>query len=137
MWKPLALNNPPKVDCVLWTATGLLIIAPEDWDRWAKEYLENGPYDLDQLVWTPAPDPPGKQTVDTDCNTELLDSLLTVLHQACHSEEKDGKLRLDSGAISAYADGLLTLAKYGRARIVSEFFGRRVIVEVCGERKTD
>jgi len=129
MWKPLDLNNPPTMDCVLWTGTGLLIISPNDWGRWAKEYLENGPYKLNEMCWTPAPNPPGQQTIDLDCKTELLDSLLTVLHQACYSEEWNGRLRLDSGAISAYADGLLTLAKYGRVRIVSKF-GRRVIAEV-------
>lgn len=61
MWKPLDLNNPLKVDCVLWTGSGLLIISPEDWDRWAREYIENGSYKPDDLCWTPAPDPPSKQ----------------------------------------------------------------------------
>jgi len=132
MWKPLDLNNPPTMDCVLWTGNEMQVLSPVDWDDWAKEFFENGSYNLDEFRWTPAPDPPGQQTVATDCNTELLDSLLTVLHQACHSEEKDGRLRLDSGAISAYADGLLTLEKYGRCRIVSES-GRRVIAEVYND----
>ena len=136
MWIPLDLNNPPMVECIVWTGGTLLFMSPDDWDCWAREYFENGTYDLDAFRWMPAPDPPGQQTNDPDCKTEILESLLTVLHQACHSEEKDGRLRLDSGAISAYADGLLTLEKYGCVRIVSEF-GRRVIAEACDESPTD
>lgn len=53
----------------------------------------------------------------------ILDTLADVIGQACSC---DGEL--DSMALSAYADGLRLLAKYGRVKIVSEY-GRRVIAE--------
>ncbi len=54
---------------------------------------------------------------------ELLDALADVLNQACHAGPRDGEI--DSMALSAYTDGLLLLAKYGRFE-VRVHCGRRV-----------
>lgn len=58
----------------------------------------------------------------------LLDALEDVVNQAC-SNPHDGKdPELDSMALSAYAHGMRTLAKYGWMEIISEY-GRRVIAQ--------
>ena len=55
--------------------------------------------------------------------TEALDTLGSVIHQACW-EDHDGVL--DSMAISAYADGMRLLAAHKRL-VIEEEAGRRVI----------
>lgn len=54
---------------------------------------------------------------------ELLEVLQDVVWQACYVRDAN---RLDSMALSAYADAIRLLARYERVRIVSEH-GRRVI----------
>lgn len=58
-------------------------------------------------------------------NTELLDALQDCIAQACSLTDSDG-VEYDSMALSAYADGLRILSKYGRVRITNDV-GRRVI----------
>jgi hypothetical protein len=53
---------------------------------------------------------------------ELLDTLAEVIQQSCWSEQDK---ELDSMAISAYADGIRTLAAHGKVQITAEV-GRRV-----------
>jgi hypothetical protein len=54
--------------------------------------------------------------------TELLDTLADVLGQACG--QPDG--RLDSLSLTAYAEGIRLLHRYGRL-VIEEERGRRVI----------
>lgn len=54
---------------------------------------------------------------------ELLDTLVNVLDQACSTPRDEV---IDSMALSAYADGLRLLARYGRFTITDQA-GRRVI----------
>lgn len=82
-------------------------------------------------------DPPGRwlavvdavqgdatQGETTDVTEELLDALSDVINQACGEMNND----LNSGAMSAYARGIRTLARFGRVRIQREV-GRVVIAE--------
>lgn len=55
-------------------------------------------------------------------NEELVDVLEDVINQACRGE--DGVL--DSMCLTAYADGMRTLASLGRLEIMAEH-GRRVV----------
>jgi len=59
-----------------------------------------------------------------------LDILEDVINQACRIEstEESKGYYLDSIALSAYAEGLRFLAKYGRVEIKTEY-GRRVIAK--------
>ena len=59
--------------------------------------------------------------------TSLLDALEDVLVQAT-TGPGDGWNTMDSMALSAYADGIRTLDKYGRVKIEHEA-GRRVIAD--------
>ena len=67
---------------------------------------------------------PGPYAPDVE---ELLDDLEGVVQQSCSGEAADdGESDVfDSGAISAYRDGMLTLARYGRCEI-EWCVGRRV-----------
>jgi hypothetical protein len=58
---------------------------------------------------------------------EALDILADVLYQAC----SDSEGLLDSMALSAYADGMRHLARYGRLHVTAEY-GRRVIGRLTG-----
>lgn len=60
---------------------------------------------------------------ERDC---LLDALEDVVNQACSNPHDPKDPELDSMALSAYAHGMRTLAKYGWLEINSEH-GRRVI----------
>ena len=62
---------------------------------------------------------------------ECLDILEDVIVQCCTDESvKDASTpRLDSMALSSYADALRFLAKHGRVTIVSEY-GKRVIASL-------
>jgi hypothetical protein len=59
---------------------------------------------------------------------ELLDALADCIGQSCHVNENGLAYPhdLDSCALSAYADGLRLLAKYGKVEIKTDV-GRRVI----------
>jgi hypothetical protein len=57
---------------------------------------------------------------------DLLDTLADVINQACGDVYAGGITELDSMALSAYADGMRTLARYGRLTIIEQH-GRRVI----------
>lgn len=60
--------------------------------------------------------------MDPDERNELLDTISDTLAQACG--QRDGTL--DSLALTAYADAMKLLARYGRLTIDAES-GRRVI----------
>jgi len=66
-------------------------------------------------------------------NKELLDGLCDVINQSCGMD--DGTL--DSMALSAYADGMHILNKYGRLKITKEAFrrviGEWVVPEIAGK----
>jgi len=55
----------------------------------------------------------------------MLESMLDFILQAC---SVDGGL-LDSMGISTYADGIKTLAEYGKVKILEER-GRRIIAKI-------
>lgn len=58
---------------------------------------------------------------------ELIDALEDMVNQACTvADDREGGLHLDSMALSAYADGMRTLAKLDRIDVEHEV-GRRVI----------
>lgn len=59
---------------------------------------------------------------------ELIDVLRWVIVQACEVPNHEGDAILDSMALSAYADALRLLERYGVVRIKNEV-GRRVIAE--------
>ena len=62
---------------------------------------------------------------------DCLDIIEEVIVQCCTDEsvKEASTLRLDSMALSSYADALRFLAKHGRVTIVSEY-GRRVIASL-------
>lgn len=60
-------------------------------------------------------------------NRSLLETLKQVVQQACH-ENQQGKDRLSSGGISAYAEALCLLEELGRVRILEDS-GRLIIAE--------
>jgi hypothetical protein len=90
-------------------------------------FLQRGdePSDADALIGV-MDTPDLAKTVVTSVNgrDRLLDALGAVLNEATRA--RGG--RMDSQAMSAYADGLRLLAEYGRVNIAGEY-GRRVIAE--------
>lgn len=67
---------------------------------------------------------------------ELLDALEDVVIQGCQLRRKDGEEILDSMAIRAYANALHILARYGRAKILSEAGTRVIARTVSGLRRS-
>ena len=61
----------------------------------------------------------------TEQEKDMLESIFDFVLQACSEDDK----LLDSMCISTYADGIKTLAEYGKVKILKER-GRRIIAEV-------
>jgi hypothetical protein len=88
------------------------------------------------------PEPDGKIAGDPELilkqvlaeRDELLDALEDVTNQACFIKDPVHGECLDSGALSAYADALNMLAKYGIVEII-EAHGRRVTAKKVQRRQ--
>ena len=61
----------------------------------------------------------------TEQEKDMLESIFDFVLQACSVEDD----KLDSMCSSTYADGIKTLAEYGKVKILKER-GRRIIAKV-------
>ena len=59
---------------------------------------------------------------------EVVEVLCDVINQACGIDDKERTHELDSGALSAYADGIRLLDKLGKVEMVHQA-GRRVLAK--------